>query len=90
MSMPEEEVSRMQEVTKIMHADAVGCEGLAKAGLMDTAGCRGTCHSADGYSHGRTMGSCRIVLPDGGEAFICCSGKRRLQARTDEREVVGA
>ncbi len=91
----------MQKGMKTIRDDAVGCVDLGELGLLDAVDCCETCHSADGYSHGRTTGPCRVALPDGGEAFVCCSGKRRLQSRynpeqgvsqamPDEREVVGA
>jgi len=56
---------------------------LGEAGSLDTGECYGTCHSADAYSMVRVMGPCRVMLPGGGEALVCCSGRRTLQTRYD-------
>ncbi|MGI8910201.1 MAG: hypothetical protein ACR2JR_06565 [Rubrobacteraceae bacterium] len=39
----------MQKVTKTIHADAVGCEDLGEARLINTAEFCEVCHSASGF-----------------------------------------
>ncbi len=63
--------------------DLVGCSDLGETGVLDIAGCCEICHSADVYSMVRVIGPCRVALAGGGEAFVCCSGKRILQMAYD-------
>jgi len=63
------------------HRTAVGCEELGRAGLMDTSGCCEICHSADERPLIGTLGPCRVPLPDGREARVCCAGKKQLLKR---------
>jgi hypothetical protein len=58
-----------------------GCEELARMGLLDTSGCCKVCYSAEG-SYLAPLGPCRVALPDGDDAFVCCAGKKRLLSGT--------
>lgn len=59
-------------------AEMVGCGELGEAGLLDVGGCCEICHSTDAYPMLRVGGPCRVMLAGGGEAFVCCLGKRVL------------
>jgi hypothetical protein len=50
-------------------------------GLLGTSGCCKVCHSVDG-SYLAPLGPCRVALPDGDDAFVCCAGKKRLLSGT--------
>jgi len=54
-----------------------GCEELGRMGLLDASRCCKICHSADGKSSA-ALGPCYVALPDGGDAFVCCAGKKQL------------
>lgn len=60
------------------YAEALGCMELGRAGSVDTRECCAACHSAERYAH-FALGPCRVALPDGREAYVCCSAKKRLQ-----------
>jgi hypothetical protein len=55
-----------------------GCEELEKMRLLDTSRCCKICHSADGNFSAAPMGPCHVALPDGGDVFVCCAGKKQL------------
>ena len=59
------------------YAEALGCAVLGRAELVDTLKCCEVCHSAAKYTFS-VLGPCRVTLPDGREAFVCCSSKKRL------------
>ncbi|MGH3086167.1 MAG: hypothetical protein ACRDSJ_02465, partial [Rubrobacteraceae bacterium] len=54
---------------------AAGCEELESLSLVDTSECCEICHSADVAD---SMGPCRVALPDGRVARVCCAAKRKL------------
>lgn len=54
-----------------------GCEELKRMGLLDTSWCCEICHSAERYV-AFALGPCHVALPDGGDAFVCCAGKKQL------------
>lgn len=64
-------------------AEVVGCAELGEAGLLDVGGCCEICHSTDAYPTLRVSGPCHVILAGGGEAFVCCLGKRALQKEYD-------
>ncbi|MGH3148190.1 MAG: hypothetical protein ACRDTR_20595 [Rubrobacter sp.] len=70
----------MREFSKVGLAGAVGCEELGRLGLMDTALCCKICHSVERHVPGVPLGPCRAQLPGGGEALVCCKGKKQLLA----------
>jgi hypothetical protein len=59
------------------YAEALGCAELGRNGCVDTRECCAACHSAERYAH-FALGPCRVALPDGREAYVCCSAKKRL------------
>ena len=46
--------------------------------LPDTSRCCKICHSADGHFSAAPIGPCHVTLPDGGDVFVCCAGKKQL------------
>lgn len=65
----------------------LGCAELAERGLLDGAACCEACHSAEGYAPGFVLGPCRVVLPGGGVAFVCCSSRGHLAESTSGARV---
>lgn len=63
-------------------ASAVGCEELERMGLVETSGCCERCHQAERYASGLVAGPCRVALPDGRTALVCCASKKHLLGRT--------
>ena len=60
-----------------------GCATLGEEGLLDTSGCCDLCHSVEEHGRGRFLpGPCRVVLPDGRTASVCCAAKKALLAGT--------
>ena len=69
---------------------APGCAELAERGLVDASGCCEACHSAEDHAPGFVLGPCRVVSPDGEEAFVCCQVREQVlrgQGRSGPREV---
>ena len=62
------------------------CAALGRAALVDTLECCEVCHSAEKYRF-CVLGPCRVTLPDGREAFVCCSNEKRLQTAGRDRSV---
>lgn len=58
--------------------DFVGCEELGRMDFVDTSGCCERCHSAERHVRDDFRGPCRVALPDGREAFVCCAARRQL------------
>lgn len=71
----------MQTSARDFRTSAAGCGELGVMGLVDTSECCEICHSADGSD---SLGPCRVALPDGRVARVCCAAKRRLAAERDE------
>ena len=67
---------------RVTGPDAVGCGGLEKMGFVDTSECCGRCHYAESFASGLVAGPCRVALPDGQEALVCCASKKQLLGRT--------
>ena len=67
----------MSTVRTDRYVGALGCAELERTRLLDARGCCAICHSAEGHAP-FALGPCRVALPDGREAFVCCSGKKRL------------
>lgn len=65
-------------VIRITRVSGKGCEELGRMGLLDTSRCCKICHTADGRAPAATLGPCHATLPDGGDAFVCCAGKKQL------------
>ena len=61
---------------------AVGCGGLEEMGFVDTSECCGRCHYAERFASGLVAGPCRVALPDGQKALVCCASKKQLLERT--------
>ena len=59
------------------YVEALGCAALGRAELVATLLCCEVCHSAEKYTFS-ALGPCRVTLPDGREAFVCCSSKKQL------------
>jgi hypothetical protein len=57
-----------------------GCEELKQRGLLEDYECCKICHSPRQFVEG-SLGPCCVTLPDGREAFVCCTGKKRLLER---------
>ena len=76
-----EEGSHSNDRGGVVRSSAVGCEELGQMGRVDISGCCETCHSAERYSWGGSLGPCRARLPDGRQAFVCCASKKRLLGR---------
>jgi hypothetical protein len=55
----------MQTVSRVTRPRAVGCWELRSMGLVGISRCCETCHSAERYSWGGSLGPCRARLPDG-------------------------
>jgi hypothetical protein len=68
----------MLGVIRSTEASGRGCEELGKMGRLDASRCCNICHSADGNFSAALMGPCHVALPDGGDAFVCCAGKKQL------------
>jgi len=68
----------MREILRTWRVTAVGCEEAGRLGLMDTSACCEICHSAERYVPCLPLGPCRASLPGGGEALVCCTGKKQL------------
>jgi hypothetical protein len=68
----------MLGVIRITRVSGKGCEEVGRMGLLDTSRCCKICHSADGRAPAATLGPCHATLPDGGDAFVCCAGKKQL------------
>jgi hypothetical protein len=70
----------MQTARKNTGTSALSCLDLEKMGLLDTAGCCETCHSAEGPALDGVvaLGPCRATLPDGRVAFVCCAARKQL------------
>ena len=75
----------MQTVAEVARASALGCKELERMSLVDTSGCCERCHSPNSYALGGSLGPCRVALPDGGEALVCCTTKKQLLAKTSSR-----
>jgi hypothetical protein len=74
----------MREILKVGRVSAVGCEELGRLGLVDTSVCCEICHSVGLHATGVSLlGPCRATLPGGGEAFVCCAGKRQLSGQAN-------
>ena len=67
----------MLGVIKSTRVSGRGCEELGRMGLLDASRCCKICHSADGKS-AAVLGPCHVTLPNGGDAFVCCAGKKQL------------
>ena len=67
----------MRTVRTDRYVETLGCAELGRAELLDTRGCCSICHSAERHTP-FALGPCRVTLPDGREAYVCCSGKKRL------------
>jgi hypothetical protein len=59
------------------YVEALGCAELARIRLVNTLEDCEVCHSAERYAT-FALGPCRATLPDGREAFVCCSSKKQL------------
>jgi len=68
----------MREILRTGRVGALGCEELGRLRLMDTSVCCKVCHSVERYVQGVPLGPCRAPLPGGGEALVCCTGKKQL------------
>ena len=51
---------------------------MGQMGRVDISGCCETCHSAERYSWGGSLGPCRARLPDGRQALVYCASKKQL------------
>lgn len=71
----------MKQAARGIGPDTLGCGELGAMGLVSTAGCCERCHSAAEYAFGNTLGPCRVTLPDGREAAVCCASKKHLLGR---------
>ena len=67
----------MRTIEARRYAEVMGCAELGRAGSVDTRECCAACHSAERYAR-FALGPCRVALPDGKEAYVCCSAKKRL------------
>jgi hypothetical protein len=56
----------------------LGCWELRSMGLVDISRRCETCHSAERYSWGASLGPCRARGPDGRQTFVCCASKKQL------------
>jgi len=68
----------MQTTVGAALASAVSCEELGRMGLVNTSECCERCHYAESYATGLVAGPCRVSLPDGRVAFVCCASKKHL------------
>jgi hypothetical protein len=68
----------MQTTVGAALASAVSCEELGRMGLVNTSGCCERCHYAKRYATGLVAGPCRVSLPNGRVAFVCCASKKHL------------
>ena len=68
----------MVGVIRSTRTSGKGCEELGRMGLLDLTRCCKVCHSAGGNSYVAALGPCYVALPDGGDAFVCCAGKKQL------------
>jgi hypothetical protein len=68
----------MQATSRFGRVSAVGCEELGRLGHMDTSVCCEICHSVDQHVTGIPLGPCHVPAPGGGEALVCCVGKKQL------------
>jgi hypothetical protein len=68
----------MQTTVGAALASAVSCEELGRMGLVNTSGCCERCHYAERYATGLVAGPCRVSLPNGRVAFVCCASKKHL------------
>ncbi len=72
----------MRTIETRRYAEALGCAELGRTGSVDTRECCAACHSAERYAL-FALGPCRVALPDGREAYVCCSAKKRLLRGTN-------
>ncbi|HEY6712954.1 MAG TPA: hypothetical protein VK869_12700 [Rubrobacteraceae bacterium] len=68
----------MLGVIRSTRVSGKGCEELGRMNLLDTSRCCKICHSADEHSSAAPLGPCHVTLPDGGDVFVCCAGKKQL------------
>jgi hypothetical protein len=68
----------MQTTVGAALASAVSCEELGRMGLVNTSGCCERCHYAERYATSLVAGPCRVSLPNGRVAFVCCASKKHL------------
>ncbi len=71
---------RVQTARKNTGTSALSCSDLEGMGLLNTAECCETCHSAEGLTLDGvvSLGPCRATLPDGRVAFVCCAARKQL------------
>ena len=67
----------MRTLETSRYAEALGCAQLGRIGSVDTRECCAACHSTERNAL-FALGPCRVALPDGREAYVCCSAKKRL------------
>ena len=70
----------MQTAKRNTRTSALSCADLEEMGLLDTAECCETCHSAEGHTLDgvASLGPCRAALPYGRVAFVCCAARKQL------------
>ena len=73
----------MRTMVEAVGSSAGGCEALGWMGLVDISGCCERCHSAERYARGGSLSPCRVTLPDGRVAFVCCASKKHLLGRAN-------
>ena len=71
----------MQTIARVSPRGHRGLRGARKDGPGNTSECCERCHHVERYGTGLLAGPCRVALPDGRDAFVCCASKKRLLER---------